>query len=67
MNNLELLHSIVSEEYIHSTNARYISRLKKAGLTGSSCLLEQCVDSKERSYLPSGIIDILSTLNFIEQ
>ena len=67
MNNLELLHSIVSEEYIHSTNARYISRLKKAGLTGSSCLLEQCVDSKERSYLLSGIIDILSTLNFIEQ
>ena len=46
-------------------SARYASRLKKAKLKGSSCLLEQCKDSKDRQYQPCDIVAALSTLDFI--
>lgn len=47
---LELIGAIIHEEYAATMPARYASRLKKAKLKGSSCLLEQCKDSKDRQY-----------------
>lgn len=45
---LELISAIVHAEYNVTMNNRYITRLKKAKLRGSSCCLDNCKDSKER-------------------
>ena len=62
---LELVNAIVHAEYNVTMNNRYITRLKKAKLRGSSCCLDNCKDSKERQYQPTGIVSTLSTLDFI--
>lgn len=46
---------------------RFQGRLKKAHLSGSPQIIENCKDSEERSYLPYDIVQTLSTLNFIEE
>ena len=62
---LELIGAIIHEEYAATMSARYASRLKKAKLKGSSCLLEQCKDSEERQYQPRDIVETLVSLDFI--
>lgn len=63
---LELISAIVHAEYSATTAGRYISRLKKARLKGSDSCLDQCTDSRERQYQPRDIIQVLSSLAFIQ-
>jgi len=65
MGRLELLSAIIHAEYTVTVGHRYAARLKKARLKGSDNCLDQCVDSRERQYQPQGIVQTLSTLNFI--
>jgi DNA replication protein DnaC len=62
---LELVSAIVHAEYNVTMNNRYITRLKKAKLRGSSCCLDNCKDSEQRQYQPAGIVSTLATLDFI--
>ena len=62
---LELISTIVHAEYSVTMDSRYTSRLKRAGLKGSDCCLDQCCDSTDRQYQPLDIVGTLSSLSFI--
>ena len=64
---MSLLEQIIEPEYQSKTTQRFQNRLKKAGLKGGPQSLNLCKDSKERSYLPSGITSTLSSLEFIKE
>lgn len=59
--------NLVEPEYQERmTNKRIQSRLCSAHLRGCPQELSSCVDSTEREYLPCGITETLSTLDFID-
>ena len=57
---------LVEPEYQKKITKRIQSRLRSANLRGCPQELSNCVDSPEREYLPYGITEVLSTLDFIE-
>ncbi len=63
---LTAIANLVEPEYQKKMNKRILSRLRSAHLRGCPQELSSCVDSSEREYLPRGITDTLSTLDFIE-
>ena len=65
MDRVELLTKLIDPEYQAFINRRYTSRLKFAHLSGCPQELNNCVDSKERNYVPEGVIKTLSTGNYI--
>ena len=65
MGKLELISTIVDAEYSVKMASRYDSRLTHAHLKGTASSLDRCMDSKERQYLPSDIVLILASLDFI--
>ena len=58
--------SLVEPEYQKKMNKRIQSRLRAAHLRGCPQELSSCVDSGEREYLPRGITETLSSLDFID-
>lgn len=58
--------NLVEPEYQKKMNKRILSRLRSAHLRGCPQEFTNCVDSAEREYLPRGITETLSTLDFIE-
>ena len=61
-----LMSEIVDSEYQYKMSKRYQARLRKARLIGAPQDIGNCIDSKERQYIPSGITKDLSTLRFIK-
>ena len=57
--------NLVEPEYQKKINKRIQSRLRAAHLRGCPQELSSCVDSADREYLPRGITETLSTLDFI--
>lgn len=67
LDRLTFLEQIIGPEYVAKTNTQYENRLKRAHLLGGPQTIDSCVDSRERSYLPSGIVDTLASLDFIKE
>ena len=57
--------NLVEPEYQKKMNKRILSRLRAAHLGGCPQELSNCVDSADREYLPHGITETLSSLDFI--
>ena len=56
---------LVEPEFQRKMNKRIQSRLRAAHLRGCPQELSSCVDSADREYLPHGITETLSSLDFI--
>ena len=65
LDGISLLEQVIEPEYEGKTSQRFQNRLKRAHLSGGPQSLDQCKDSSERSYLPSGINSTLSSLDFV--
>lgn len=65
MDHLTLLSELISPEYRDKISKRINNRLRSAKLIGCPAEIENCKDSVEREYLPSGIPQLLSTLEFV--
>ena len=63
---LTAIANLVQPEYQKKMNKRIQSRLRSAHLRGCPQELSSCVDSGDREYLPRGITETLSTLDFID-
>ena len=64
---LTAIANLVEPEYQKKIYKRILSRLRIAHLRGCPQELTNCVDSAKREYLPRGITETLSTLDFIDQ
>ena len=64
---LTLLEQIIEPEYEARIAKQYENRLKLAHLSGGPQVISNCRDSKQRCYLPKGIVDTLSSLDFIKE
>ncbi len=65
MDRLTLISELISPEYKDKISKRINNRLRSAKLIGCPAEIGNCTDSQEREYLPSGIPQMLSTLDFI--
>lgn len=65
MDHLTLISNLISPEYKDKVSKRLNNRLRAAKLIGCPAELSECKDSKEREYLPSGIPQLLATMDFI--
>lgn len=65
MDYLTLLSELISPEYRDKISKRINNHLRSAKLIGCLAEIENCKDSREREYLPSGIPRLLSTLEFV--
>ncbi len=65
MDHLTLLSELISPEYGDKISKRINNRLRSAKLIGCPAEIKNCKDSGEREYLPSGIPQLLSTLEFV--
>ena len=63
---LSAIARVVEPEYQAKINSRINNRLRTAHLFGCPQDIASCVDSADRTYLPTGITQVLSTLDFIE-
>ena len=63
---LTAIANLVEPEYQKKMNKRILSRSRSAHLRGCPQELSNCVDFGEREYLPRGITETLSTLDFID-
>lgn len=57
--------NLVEPEYEKKINKRIQSRLRAAHLRGCPQEISSCVDSADREYLPRGITETLSSLDFV--
>ncbi len=62
---MTLLSRIIEPEYDSCINKRFSSRLRFAHLSGCPEDLSNCVDSKDRSYMPEDITSRLSSFDFV--
>ena len=62
---MTLLSRIIEPEYDSCVNKRFSSRLRFAHLSGCPEDLSNCVDSKDRSYMPEDITSRLSSFDFV--
>ena len=67
LDRLSFLEQIIEPEYEAKSSKQYENRLKRAHLSGGPQTIGSCRDSGERSYLPTGIVDTLSSLDFIKE
>ena len=57
---------LIEPEYWAKATRKLTNRLRSAHLLGSPQEISNCVDSADRAYLPSGITQVLVSLDFIE-
>ena len=67
VDHMTLLEQIIEPEYEVRIAKQYENRLKLAHLSGGPQVISNCRDSKQRCYLPKGIVDTLSSLDFIRE
>ena len=67
VDHLTLLEQIIEPEYEARIAKQYENRLKLAHLSGGPQVISNCRDSKQRCYLPKGIVDTLSSLDLIRE
>ena len=67
MDRLTLIADLIGPQFQEKVSTTLKNRLTAAHLKGSPEELAACVDSEKREYLPSGITEVLSTLDFIER
>lgn len=65
MDRLTLIAELIGPQFQERVNTTLTNRLTAAHLKGSPEELSDCVDSDKRKYLPSGITEILKTLDFV--
>lgn len=66
IDHIELLKRIIDPEYEAKTSKQYENRLMRANLSGAPQTIDSCIDSAERAYLPTGIVDTLASNDFIQ-
>lgn len=64
---LEIIDSMVSDEFDQKASRKLEARLRKCHLIGSPEEIGNCRDSSERTYSPFGIAEQLSDLSFIKR
>lgn len=67
MDHLTLIAELIGPQFQEKISTTFKNRLTAAHLKGSPEELSDCVDSDKREYLPSGITEVLSSLDFIER
>lgn len=67
MGRLTLIAELIGPQFQEKVSTTLKNRLTAAYLKGSPEELSDCVDSDKREYLPSGITEVLSSLDFIER
>jgi len=67
MDRISLLEELIEQEYQEKTSQKFQNRLKRAKLSGGPQSLDKCVDSADRSYLPTDITATLSSMDFIKE
>ncbi len=65
LDRLSFLDRIISPEYESRIDKKIAGRIDRAGLKGCPETINNCKDSSERSYLPTGINDTLASMDFI--
>lgn len=65
LDNLSVVSLLVESQYTQWNNRRYENRLRRAHLNGCPQELANCQDSKDRSYEPTDITEVLSNMNFV--
>lgn len=63
---LSAISKLIEPEYQSKATKKLTNRLRGAHLLGCPQEVSNCVDSADRAYLPSGITQVLATLDFIE-
>ena len=63
---LTIISEIIAPEYQARISKKYRGRLSRAHLNGCPQDISNCVDSKERKYMPNGITSGLKSLSFID-
>lgn len=67
MDSLSVVAKFIEPEYQSKATKKLTNRLRLAHLLGCPQEIASCVDSADRAYLPAGITQVLSSLDFIEQ
>ena len=67
MDRLTMIAELIAPQFQEKVNTTLKNRLTAAHLKGSPEELTDCVDSDKREYLPTGITEMLSSLDFIER
>ena len=67
MDRLTLIAELIGPQFQEKISTTFKNRLTAAHLKGSPEELSDCVDSDKREYLPSGITEVLFSLDFIER
>ena len=67
MDRLTMIAELIGPQFQEKVSTTLKNRLTAAHLKGSPEELADCVDSDKREYLPSGITEMLSSLDFIER
>lgn len=67
MDSLSVVAKLIEPEYQSKATKKLTNRLRLAHLLGCPQEIASCVDSADRAYLPAGITQVLSSLDFIEQ
>lgn len=67
MDRLTLIADLIGLQFQEKISTTLTNRLTASHLKGSPEKLADCVDSEKREYLPSGITEVLYSLNFIER
>ena len=67
MDRLTMIAELIGPQFQEKVSTTLKNRLTAAHLKGSPEELVDCVDSDKREYLPSGITEMLSSLDFIER
>ena len=65
MDHLTLIAELIGAEYKDKVSKRVNNRHKYAKLTGSPAEIDKCEDTAHREYLPKGLPNVLSTMDFI--
>ena len=65
MDKVDMLGRIIEPEFEERSSMKFRNRLKRAHLLGGPQTMDKCIDSEERSYLPSGITKTLSSMDFV--
>lgn len=65
IDHLTLISELIEPEYRDKISKRINNRLRSSRLIGCPQELSKCIDSKEREYLPLGITEVLSSMDFI--
>ena len=67
LDRMTFLERLIDPAYDAKSNRLYVNRLKDGKLSGCPQTIDSCRDSAERVYLPGGIVETLSSLDFIRQ